>query len=66
MKEVIKYLERLRSNIESIARLRRDHKLLTDIVEREGLLTPLRIKNCRVLNNKVSEVIVDEQFLNAL
>jgi hypothetical protein len=66
MKEVIKYLERLRSNIEAISKLRREHKVLTDIVEKEGLLTSARIKNCRVLNNRVSEVIVDEQFLKAL
>jgi len=66
MKEVIKYLERLRSNIESIAKLRREHKFLLDIIEREELLTNERIKQFRETNNKVSDVIVDEQFLKAL
>ena len=63
MKEVIKYLERLKKNIEVIAKLRRDHKQLTDIIERENLLTTARIKNCRSLNDRVSEVIVDEKFI---
>ena len=67
MKEVIKYLERLRSNIVSIYELRRQHSILLDLIQKDGnILTSERIKQMRALNDKVSEVIVDEWFLNAL
>ena len=67
MKEVIKYLERLRSNIVSISELRRQHSILLDLIQKDGnILTSERIKQMRALNDKVSEVIVDEWFLNAL
>jgi hypothetical protein len=67
MKEVIKYLERLRSNIVSISELRRQHSILLDLIQKDGnILTSERIKQMRALNDKVSEVIVDERFLNAL
>ena len=67
MKEVIKYLERLRSNIVSISELRRQHSILLDLIQKDGnILTSERIKQMRALNDKVSEIIVDEWFLNAL
>ena len=67
MKEVIKYLERLRSNIVSISELRRQHSILLDLIQKDGnILTSERINQMRALNDKVSEVIVDERFLNAL
>ena len=63
MKEVIEYLERWRSNIESIAKLRREHKFLLDIIEKENLLTNERVKQFRTTNNNVSVIIFDEKFL---
>ena len=65
MKEVIKYLERLKSSILSISELRRQHSALLDLIQNNGdILTDKRIEQMRNLNNKVGEIIADDNFLN--
>ena len=53
MKLVIKYLDNLRTNLSLLDRLRREHEVSINIMEREGLLTSGRIKEMRKTNEKV-------------
>jgi hypothetical protein len=67
MKLVIKYLDRLKDNIKLIERVRREHKFLIDIIERENYsIHSERIKQMRDNNNKLYEFMIDDNFLNAL
>lgn len=67
MKEVIKYLEKLRSNILSISKIRIQHSTLLDLIQKEGnILTSERIKQMRDLNDEVSDVIGDLARFNRL
>ena len=67
MKEVIKYLKNLRENIETINKLKREHMLMIEAIERNGgIYTKERLKQFKNTNDKVSDIIVVEQYFNAL
>jgi hypothetical protein len=60
MKEVIRYLDRIKNNIIDVRDLRIQHSIMISILEKDGNhLTKDRLKEFKKLNNKISDVLID-------
>ena len=65
MKEVIIYLERLRANIDTIWDMRKQHSFMITELEKHGNFTDQRMKQFKITNNKVSEIIIVDKFFDS-
>ncbi len=60
MKEVIKYLDRLKKNILSIKKMRMQHEFMIDVIEKNQLpLTKGRLNQFRETNKEINSFIND-------
>lgn len=67
MEEVIKYLKKLRENIEMINKMKREHAFMIEVIERDGgLFTDAIIKQFKETNSNICDIIIVEKYFSSL